>query len=122
MTPFLSPDTPAQAAYNISHIKTRCTVERAIGVLKQRFRCLDQSAGYLMSEPGYVAEIVVACSILHNMAIRNGLELDLPEDEEMLNEYADDAHHNEANELNQHQQLQRGLAARNRIVTDYFTN
>lgn len=38
MTPFLNPSTPAEAAYNAAHISTRCTIERAIGVLKQRFR------------------------------------------------------------------------------------
>lgn len=121
MTPFLTPNTRAEAAYNMAHIRTRCTVERSIGVLKQRFRCLDQSAGYLMSDPGYVADIVVACAILHNMAIRNGLDLDLPEGEEMQNVYAEDVRHNEMNEGGPgNQQLQRGLAARARIVQDYF--
>lgn len=117
MTPFLRPATPMEAAYNSSHIKTRCTVERSIGVLKQRFRCLDQSAGYLMSEPGYVAMIVVACAILHNKAIRNGLDLDLEDEEELHNRYADDRIHQHVDVNNQ---LQRGLAARLRIVNDYF--
>jgi hypothetical protein len=35
----------AEAAYNMAHIKTRNCIERAIGVLKSRFRCLDKSGG-----------------------------------------------------------------------------
>lgn len=38
MTPFLNPVNLAQANYNAAHTSTRCCVERAIGVLKQRFR------------------------------------------------------------------------------------
>lgn len=73
-----------------------------------------------MSKPGYVANIVVACAILHNIAIRNGIDLDLPDDEEMLNrdgqiQVAEDREVGPGN-----QQLQRGLRARQRIVRNYF--
>lgn len=81
MTPFLRPSNQSEAAYNYAHTSTRSCIERSIGVLKQQFRCLDASAGYVMSSPGYMAQIVIACCVLHNMAIRNGIELDLPDDE-----------------------------------------
>lgn len=32
-----------------------------------------------MSSPASVSCIVIACCVLHNVAIRNGLELDVPE-------------------------------------------
>lgn len=122
MTPFLGPANPSEAAYNVAHIATRGIVERTIGVWKQRFRCLDQSAGYVMSKPGYVANIVVACAILHNIAIRNGQDLDIPEDEEYLNEHGQDQveEEHEGNDGNRNQQLVRGLEARQRIVRTYF--
>lgn len=97
-------------------------MERTIGVWKQGFRCLDQSAGYLMSKAGYVADIVVACGILHNIAIRQGHDLDIPEDGEYLNHYGEEAEldEHERNKGQRNQQLIRGLEARQRIVRDYF--
>lgn len=40
MTPFLNPQTPAQQLYNESHIRTRNSIERLVGVLKRRFAIL----------------------------------------------------------------------------------
>lgn len=72
-----------------------------------------------MSVPVYVTRIVVACAILHNMAILNGLDLDIPEDEELENRDGE----NQIAEDNvglRNQQLQRGLQAKERIVRTYF--
>lgn len=38
LTPFLEPQGPSQEAYNRALKATRCSVERAFGVLKKRFR------------------------------------------------------------------------------------
>ncbi len=66
--------------YNDAHARARSVVERAIGLLKCRWRCLDASGGRLLYEPKKVCKIIIACAILHNMAQRNGLPLppDLP--------------------------------------------
>ncbi|KAM7306572.1 uncharacterized protein ISCGN_010275 [Ixodes scapularis] len=40
MTPFFSPSSAAEVAYNASHSTTRSIVERTIGQLKRRFHCL----------------------------------------------------------------------------------
>ncbi|KAM9320388.1 putative nuclease HARBI1 [Gastrophryne carolinensis] len=70
MTPILRPQTPAHAAYNQAHAKTRAVVEQAIGLLKTRFRCLDHTVGALRYQPEKVIKIIVACMALHNFAIQ----------------------------------------------------
>lgn len=46
MTPFLHPSSAEMESYNFAHTKTRNTIERAFGVLKSRFRCLDKSGKF----------------------------------------------------------------------------
>ncbi|KAK0141620.1 Phosphoribosyl pyrophosphate synthase-associated protein 1 [Merluccius polli] len=50
-------------------------VERAIGQLKSRWRCLDRSGGLLLYHPEKVSRIVQACGVLHNIAHRHGVPL-----------------------------------------------
>ncbi|KAK0145034.1 putative nuclease HARBI1 [Merluccius polli] len=50
-------------------------VERAIGQLKSRWRCLDRSGGMLLYHPEKVCRIVQACGVLHNIAHRHGVPL-----------------------------------------------
>jgi hypothetical protein len=66
MTPLRNPITAAEKGYNRCHIKTRNTVERCIGILKNRFRCLINKLHY---QPAKVGNIVVACVVLHNLCI-----------------------------------------------------
>ncbi|XP_072166468.1 putative nuclease HARBI1 [Diadema setosum] len=47
LTPILRPQNDSEERYNRSLVHTRVCVERAIGVLKARFRCLDDSGGVL---------------------------------------------------------------------------
>ena len=76
LTPILKERDMADKRYNICHIKkTRCLVERAIGQLKMRFRCLDKTGGCMMTTPQRSAQVIIACSVLHNMCIRNKLPL-----------------------------------------------
>ncbi|KAG0427857.1 hypothetical protein HPB47_025144 [Ixodes persulcatus] len=51
--------------YNKAHISTRNSVERAFGVWKRRFPCLDMR---LQHKPGCSASIVTVCAALHNPA------------------------------------------------------
>lgn len=75
MTPFLDAlnGTP-EARYNNAHMRARNVVERAIGVLKMRFRCIlkERSARY---DPHFVCKIIKSCSVLHNMCINNNIPL-----------------------------------------------
>ena len=80
MTPFRNPQTPGEENYNAAHISTRAVVERTFGQLKSRFRCLDKSGGTLLYSPDFVCQIIGACCILHNFAVRKGLEVELRDD------------------------------------------
>ena len=71
LTPVMNATTRPQQRYNSSHKRTRCLVERCIGVLKSRFRCLDKSGGTMQFAPNFCAQIIVACTILHNICIQN---------------------------------------------------
>ena len=67
LTPITNPTTDGQIKYNISHMKSRNVIERAFGVLKMRFRCLDSSAGMLMFSPERACRVIISCFILHNI-------------------------------------------------------
>ena len=45
MTPVANPRTREEIAYNTCHARARSIVERAIGLLKARFRCLSRTSG-----------------------------------------------------------------------------
>ncbi|XP_064458513.1 putative nuclease HARBI1 [Ornithodoros turicata] len=67
MTPLANPgakDSP-EGWYQAAHIRTRNSVERAFGVWKRRFPCLDMP---LQHKPHRSAVIVTACAALHNLA------------------------------------------------------
>ena len=80
MTPYRNPQTPGEENYNAAHIRTCGVVERTFGLLKSRFRCLDKSGGTLLYSPDFVCQIIGACCILHNFAVRRGLEIDIRDD------------------------------------------
>ncbi|KAF9800174.1 hypothetical protein SFRURICE_002860, partial [Spodoptera frugiperda] len=79
MTPILNTieGTP-QHHYYVKHVTARNTVERCIGVLKARFRCL-LVARTLHYSPTTAGKIVNACCVLHNIA--NTAREPLPSDE-----------------------------------------
>lgn len=60
--------------YNAVHKSTRSTIERCNGTLKMRFRCLLKHR-VLHYAPNKASKIVKACVMLHNMCIRNDIEL-----------------------------------------------
>ncbi|KAM7301071.1 putative nuclease HARBI1 [Ixodes scapularis] len=66
MTPFADPGKAGSPhdRYNKAHIKTRNSIERAFGVWKRRFPCLDMR---LQHKPERSAGIITACAALHNL-------------------------------------------------------
>lgn len=111
LTPFRETETPAQQNYNICHIAARNCVERCIGVLKQRFRCLlkERSARY---SPSFMAKVIKACAILHNMC-RNANIPFIEEFEENYGEPENEIIHMEHPQNN-------GIEVRQNIVNLYF--
>ncbi|XP_028980658.2 putative nuclease HARBI1 [Esox lucius] len=51
LTPLTNPQTDRERRYNDAHSRTRSVVERAIGQLKCRWRCLDRTGGMLLYRP-----------------------------------------------------------------------
>ena len=66
LTAYRQPISVAQENYNYAHKKTRVLVEQAFGRWKRRFHCLH---GEIRMAPDRVCVIIVACAVLHNMAI-----------------------------------------------------
>ncbi|KAJ1180573.1 hypothetical protein NDU88_005794 [Pleurodeles waltl] len=70
LTPVRNPRTRAEERYNEAHGRTRRVIERNFGLLKTRFRCLNMTGGSLFYSPKKVCQIIVACCMLHNLALR----------------------------------------------------
>ncbi|XP_053344401.1 putative nuclease HARBI1 [Clarias gariepinus] len=51
ITPVQHPATNAEEMFNQAHVRTRSTVERTIGLWKQRYRCISKSCGGLKLNP-----------------------------------------------------------------------
>ncbi|KAJ1518908.1 hypothetical protein ONE63_011480 [Megalurothrips usitatus] len=69
-----------EANFTTAHMITRSSVERAIGHLKSRFRCLNKHRT-LHFDPEKSGKIVNACVVLHNMCVAAN-DLDELEDED----------------------------------------
>ncbi|XP_024523192.1 uncharacterized protein LOC112343642 isoform X1 [Selaginella moellendorffii] len=65
--------TPSKAAFNLHHHLAWIVIEQAFGLLKMKFRCLDQKQRI---QPKYLPNIIKSCCILHNFLIDVG-ETDL---------------------------------------------
>lgn len=74
MTPILHPVTNGERRYNRAHVRGRNVIERCNGVLKSRFRCLSRFR-IMNLLPTAASNIINACAILHNICIKNRLEL-----------------------------------------------
>ena len=66
MTPYPQPCTRSEEQFNRAHKTTRCIIERSFGLLKRRFHVLHSE---IRMAPDRVCTIIVACIVLHNMAI-----------------------------------------------------
>ncbi|KAH7950912.1 hypothetical protein HPB52_003120 [Rhipicephalus sanguineus] len=73
-------DTP-EGVYNKEHAALRSTVERCIGLLKSRFRCL-QRYWALHYGPRKAGTIVAACASLHNLCLEDPEDSDGDEEDD----------------------------------------
>lgn len=65
-TPYTHPHTRSEERFNVAHKTTRCIIERTFGVLKRRFHILHSE---IRMAPDRVCTIIVACFVLHNIAV-----------------------------------------------------
>lgn len=65
--------TAGQEHYNAAHKSIRNVVERCIGVIKGRFRCLHKHRA-LHYKPLVAAKIIYSCAVLHNICVERGEE------------------------------------------------
>nr|CAI5850117.1 unnamed protein product [Callosobruchus analis] len=79
--PIPNPETEQEERFNETFCSIRCGIERCIGVLKNRFRCLLKHR-VLHHSPRVAATIVNACVVLHNMCIIVTISDTQEEDEE----------------------------------------
>ena len=81
ITPFPGDPDGAKGRFNVSHMRTRNVVERAFGVIKNRFSALKTTLR--LKDPKDSANIIESAVILHNLCIRFGDNVeDFIEDED----------------------------------------
>ncbi|KAE8739186.1 hypothetical protein FOCC_FOCC015309 [Frankliniella occidentalis] len=86
MTPLeIAPHGTPASSYNKLHAQCRNPVERCIGVLKARWRCMTLPIHYV---PGKAGKIINACAVLHNILLEE--RVPIPVDHELFM----DAHEN----------------------------
>lgn len=66
LTPYLHPAGPAEQSYNNAHSKTRNCIERVFGTWKRRFHVLHSE---IRMKPERVVRVILACAVLHNIAV-----------------------------------------------------
>ena len=94
MTPYRSTvEGSAEATFNTKHAKARNIVERTIGVLKNRFRCL-LGARQLHYKPSKAIKMVNVCAALHNICIEFGVDITSEDTSNAENNEADIEMHN----------------------------
>ncbi|KAM7006165.1 putative nuclease HARBI1 [Tautogolabrus adspersus] len=69
LTPYPDPEPGPQQNFNVAHCRTRAQVEKTIGLLKARFKCLRHLR---VTNPARASDIIAACVVLHNIATIRG--------------------------------------------------
>ncbi|XP_067908356.1 putative nuclease HARBI1 [Heterodontus francisci] len=124
-----NPSNDAEEHYNTCHGSTRATIEQTIGMLKIRFRCLNNSGGALQYVLQKVGCIIVACCILHNIALQRGealpgeemWEYETSSDEEDTEGTQDQAATEDPSRVMEGRHLeQRAREARQSLIMEHF--
>lgn len=74
------PNDPAQRRFARAHKRTRRVIECAIGLMKEKFPCLN----YLRLQPEFVCKTVKCCAALCNQARFENVDLEEEQEEEVL--------------------------------------
>lgn len=118
ITPLLNPQTPAENMFNEAQIRTRNPIERLFGIWKRRFPILALGIRLNIEK---VEAVIVACAVLHNIAIQmNDEDPILNNDEiEAAITFTNNVNNGVINRDNNH-----GLNdnIRRALITQYFAN
>ena len=109
VTPYTDPKPGAERRFNKAQSSTRMVIERVNGILKRRFPCLSRQ---LRFTPEKCCVIIVACCVLHNLAV---MEKDTWEEED----FEPDPEDPEDAEGSKDEDTA-GKAKRSTIVREYF--
>lgn len=78
LEPWLTTPVPGHPAertpegrFNVAHASARSVVERCIGLLKSRLRCLQRYRSLHYHQPDWAATIIAACAALHSIALQS---------------------------------------------------
>ncbi|KAG0713136.1 putative nuclease HARBI1 [Chionoecetes opilio] len=82
MTPFVDPATDQESSFNASHGKTRSLIEQTFDLLKRRFGVLSKRP--IGTKFKNIKSIILACAVLHNIAVMHQLPLGESGDVEVL--------------------------------------
>lgn len=92
LTPLINPRTPSEQAYNVSHIRTRNTVERLFGQWKNCFRAL-QNGMQIKLETAKAA--IVAMAVLYNIKLERDIVVGVQVFDELLQNVENEEPHEE---------------------------
>ncbi|XP_068089692.1 putative nuclease HARBI1 isoform X2 [Hyperolius riggenbachi] len=112
LTPIKDPKTKAEKNYNAAHKAAHSIIEHTFGSLKSRFRCLDRSGGVLQYSPEKGAQIILACCILHNLAVSRNVHVDILDDLEAPPPVPP---------VSKEENTDAGKQARTRVINQFFT-
>ncbi|XP_037529156.1 putative nuclease HARBI1 [Rhipicephalus sanguineus] len=106
-----------EGRFNAEHITMRSIVERCIGMLKARFRCLQRYLT-LHHKPERAADIIAACASFHNLCLGEGATE--PVDEfEGIEDFFGSSSSSTSSEDSNGSPIQQGLT-RNRATRSYY--
>lgn len=122
MTPIPNPESPAEHRYKEAHQLTHAVIDKTKRILKTRFRCLDRSRGVLQYSPKKVCQIFLACCVLHNIATRHNILVDVDEGLETPNEDEDmSLSPDEDEELPEENTSSEAASIRMELVREHFS-
>lgn len=104
-----------QQRFNRDLSKTRQIVERCIGILKMRFRCIlgERKLRYLPQKAG---NIIYSCATLHNFLIVNEFHMMRDIDDDMLRRVINLERNNNVIQLRQQANNRLGEQRRNNLI------
>lgn len=106
-----------QENFNTKLCGVRQLIERCIGLLKVRFRCI-LGERKLRYKPTKVGKIIYACATLHNFLIVNQFDIGHDMDMDLLRNVMNN--HNVAQPFNLRGNFHSGQTRRNELVTHLF--